>query len=228
MASPEWADLNLGRPETVLHRYAQMNQSLKSSLNDRASFSFARFMTSSALLWSAFLWGFAEASFFFIVPDVLLTLIACRALKPALKATIAALAGALAGGVLMYAFGMRSPDEARAFLDYVPAISPDLIARVARQIDEHGLMAVMIGPLKGIPYKIYAVEWGAQGRSLIGFLLISIPARYIRFFLATIVARLIARLIETVTKRRAGIEILVIAALWIAFYGFYFLRFGWR
>jgi hypothetical protein len=26
-------------------------------------------------LWAAFVWGFAEASFFFVVPDVLLTLI---------------------------------------------------------------------------------------------------------------------------------------------------------
>ncbi|HST22242.1 MAG TPA: hypothetical protein VLR90_14050, partial [Blastocatellia bacterium] len=190
--------------------------------------SFDRFLASRAALWVAFAWGIAEASFFFIVPDVLLTLIACRAFKPALKATLAALAGALVGGVLMYAFGMRWPDEARAFLDYVPAINSNLIERVARQINEHGLIAVMIGPLKGIPYKIYAVEWGAQGRSLIGFLLISIPARYIRFFLAAVVARLIARVIEAVTERRANIEIMVVASLWIAFYGFYFLRFGWR
>ena len=128
----------------------------------------------------------------------------------------------------MYAFGLRSPDEARAFLDYVPAINSGLIERVARQINEHGLIAVMIGPLKGIPYKIYAVEWGAQGRSLIGFLLISIPARYIRFFLAAVVARLIARVIEPATERRASIEISILAIIWIAFYGFYFLRFGWR
>jgi membrane protein YqaA with SNARE-associated domain len=200
----------------------------QSSLIEGTSFSFDRFLASRAALWVAFAWGIAEASFFFIVPDVLLTLIACRAFKPALKATLAALAGALVGGVLMYAFGMRSPDEARAFLDYVPAINSNLIERVARQINEHGLIAVMIGPLKGIPYKIYAVEWGAQGRSLIGFLLISIPARYIRFFLAAVVARLIARVIEAVTERRTNIEILVIASLWIAFYGFYFLRFGWR
>jgi membrane protein YqaA with SNARE-associated domain len=200
----------------------------QSGVIERASFSFDRFLASRAALWSAFAWGIAEASFFFIVPDVLLTLIACRAFKPALKATIAALAGALAGGVLMYAFGLRSPDDARAFLDYVPAINSNLIKRVARQINEHGLIAVMIGPLKGIPYKIYAVEWGAQDRSLIGFFLISIPARYIRFFLAAVVARLIARLIEPFTHRRVSIEILILAVIWIAFYGFYFLRFGWR
>src|SRR4051812_21124803 len=95
----------------------------QSGLIERAGFSLDRFLANRAAVWLAFAWGIAEASFFFIVPDVLLTLIACRALKPALKATLAALAGALIGGVLMYALGMRSPDEATAFLDYVPAIN---------------------------------------------------------------------------------------------------------
>jgi membrane protein YqaA with SNARE-associated domain len=206
-----------------------MNESItqrQGGVIEGAGSSFDRFLSSRAAIRLAFVWGVAEASFFFIVPDVLLTFVACRALKPALKATIAALAGALIGGVGMYAFGLRAPHAASAFLDHVPAINADLIARVARQIDEHGLIAVMIGPLKGIPYKIYAVEWGAQGRSLIGFLLISIPARYIRFFLAAVVARLIARLIEPVTRRRRNSELLIIAAIWIVFYGYYFSRFG--
>jgi membrane protein YqaA with SNARE-associated domain len=110
----------------------------------------------------------AEAIFFFLVPDVLLTLIAARALRPAIKATLAALAGALVGGAMMYAFGSNAPDKAKAFLDYIPAISPQLIERVVFEIDQHGLMAVMLGPIKGIPYKIYAVEWGlVAGASLL-------------------------------------------------------------
>ncbi|MEK6407799.1 MAG: hypothetical protein AABN34_12620 [Acidobacteriota bacterium] len=191
----------------------------KSSLDD--------FTSSSAVLALAFAWGLAEATFFFIVPDVLLTLIACRALKPAVKATAAALLGALAGGTLMYAFGDCEPDAALAFLDRVPAISPPLIARVAAQISESGLLAVLLGPLKGIPYKIYAVEWGAQGGSFLAFLLISIPARYVRFFLAAVAARAVARLIEPLTHHRAAIELAILSIIWTAFYSFYFARFGW-
>src|SRR6185369_13185894 len=92
------------------------------------------FAASRASLTLAFAWGLAEATFFFIVPDVLLTLIACRALKPAIKATIASLAGALAGGAIMYAFGMRNPYCARVFLDNVPAINLTLIKAVIDQI----------------------------------------------------------------------------------------------
>jgi membrane protein YqaA with SNARE-associated domain len=185
------------------------------------------FASSRAVLALAFAWGLVEATFFFIVPDVLLTLIACRALKPALKATVASLAGALTGGTMMYMFGARDAEAARTFVDHVPAISPALIAGVAGQISDSGLLAVLIGPLKGIPYKIYAVEWGARGESFFAFLLISIPARYIRFFLATLAARGIARLIEPLTDHRAPIEISILTIIWVAFYSFYFWRFGW-
>jgi len=185
------------------------------------------FVSSRGVLTLAFGWGLAEATFFFIVPDVLLTLIACRALKPAMRATVTALLGALAGGALMYAFGNRQPDFARTFLDHVPAISPALIARVAGQISESGLLAVLLGPLKGIPYKIFAVEWGAQNKGLIALLLISIPARYVRFFLASVAARGIAKLIEPLTHHRAAIEIPILAVIWVAFYGYYFEHFGW-
>jgi membrane protein YqaA with SNARE-associated domain len=191
----------------------------RASLND--------FAASGAVLALAFAWGLAEAMFFFIVPDVLLTLIACRALKPALKATVASLVGALAGGTIMYIFGARDAQAARTFLDNVPAIDPALIARVAGQINESGLLAVLLGPLKGIPYKIYAVEWGARGGSFLAFLVISIPARYIRFFLASLAARGIARSIEPLTDHRAAIEISILTIIWLAFYSFYFWRFGW-
>ena len=194
---------------------------------ERNTSSLDEFLSSRAALTLAFAWGLAEATFFFIVPDVLLTLIACRKLKTALFATIAALAGALAGGAFMFAFSFRDPDYARNFLDHIPAISSELITRVAAQINESGALAVLLGPIKGIPYKIYAVNWGAQQRSLMSFMLMSIPARYVRFFVATIAARAIARIIEPVTHHRATIELLIVAVVWIAFYSVYFSRFGW-
>ncbi len=185
------------------------------------------FASSRAALVLAFAWGLTEATFFFIVPDVLLTLVACRALRPALKATLASLAGALLGGALMYAFGVHEQHTARVFLDRVPAISPELIERVASQINEGGSLAVLLGPLKGIPYKIFAVEWGARGGSFIEFMLISIPARYVRFLLVVAATRLIARIIEPLTAHRSTIEVTVLAVIWIGFYSFYFAHFGW-
>jgi membrane protein YqaA with SNARE-associated domain len=186
-----------------------------------------RFVGSRAAQVAAFAWGLAEATVFFIVPDVLLSLLGCRRVRPAIRATVAALAGAISGGVLMYALGAEQPRAMLAFLDRVPAISPALIESVASEIDERGAWAVMTGPLKGIPYKIYAVEWGARRGSLLSFFLISIPARYMRFFLSAAAARGIAHLISRWTDRRVSAEMTILAVVWIGFYAFYFSRFGW-
>ncbi len=186
-----------------------------------------RLVASRAALAVAFIWGLAEATVFFIVPDVLLTLLACRALGAALKGTVAALGGALIGGAAMYVFGRYAAEPARLLLDQVPAISATLIAAVESQIAERGLASVMLGPLKGIPYKIYAVEWGARGGSLLGFLLVSIPARYARFLLSALAVNVIASLLKPWTRGRAWVELSLLAIFWVAFYSFYFARFGW-
>lgn len=186
---------------------------------------FDRFASSRTTAIVAFGWGFAEATFFFLVPDVCLTLVGCRAVRPALKASVAALAGALIGGTVMYELGNRFPEDARSFLNNVPGISVPLVARVDSQISEHGLSAVALGPLLGIPYKIYAVEWGAHRRGLWSFLLISVPARYVRFFVTTVAAHFIARVVRRVA-RRPGVELWLLGLFWTGFYVFYFGRLG--
>jgi hypothetical protein len=97
---------------------------------------------------------------------------------------------------------------------------------VDRQLEATGLLAVLLGPSKGIPYKIYAVEWGARTGDFLAFMLISIPARYIRFFLTALGANLIARVLAPWTGRRTIVEVPLYVFFWVAFYSFYFVRFG--
>lgn len=186
-----------------------------------------RFVASRAAAVLACVWGLAEATFFFLVPDVLLTLLGCRAVRPAIRASLAALVGALVGGALMYEFGAHAPQVGRSFLDHIPAINQQLITSVQAQLQDQGLWAVMIGPSTATPYKIYALEWGANRNGLASFLLISIPARYLRFLLTPLIASGIARLLARWTQRRAKGEILAWATFWLGFYGFYFGVLGW-
>src|SRR5437667_2766621 len=122
----------------------------------------------------AFSWGFAEATFFFLVPDVALMFIALRGFGAGLRASAAALAGALLGGSLMYICGREVPSAAEAFLSHVPGIHTALLATVRETLALNGAAALSLGPLRGIPYKIYAVEWGVLDRRFLAFLLVSI------------------------------------------------------
>ena len=195
-------------------------------MTDRQEF-LDRFAQSRAAQWAAFAWGLAEATLFFIVPDVLLTAIACRSLRASLKASCAAVAGALLGVMIMYGVGYAAPETARAWLARLPAIHPPLIQSVQTQLTRKGLAALLLGPGMGIPYKIYAVECGARRSNELTFLLVSIPARGMRFVLSAVLANGIARLIAPWTRRRAPIETTILVLFWIGFYALYFAHFGW-
>src|SRR5436190_634460 len=59
-------------------------------------------------IFAAVAWGFAEATLFFIVPDVLITLIALFSFKKSALAMLLATLGAVVGGALMFQWALAS------------------------------------------------------------------------------------------------------------------------
>ncbi len=184
-----------------------------------------RFASGRWALIASLAWGFAEATVFFIVPDVLLMWLASRSLRCGMKGTGVAILGALVGGALMHGVGARSPEYAAELLDQVPAISRAMIDDVRSETAQAGLGAVLLGPLQGQPYKIYAAMWGARRGNLPAFLFVSIPARGVRFLLCVLLAHFVYRALARWTHRSPAIEAAILAGGWIAFYVFYFWRF---
>ena len=124
---------------------------------------------------AALVWGFAEATLFFVVPDVLLSWIALHQPRRAWIACGWAVAGALVGGTVMYAWGAVDVDSALAALEHVPAINRTMCDAVGEQFHQQGISAIFLGPISGTPYKIYAVQAGAGRISLALFLLVCRP-----------------------------------------------------
>jgi membrane protein YqaA with SNARE-associated domain len=141
----------------------------------------------------AFLWGLAEATLFFIVPDVLLSLLALQDRRRAWIACGYAVAGAVLGGTLMYAWAAHDDAQVRSLLVSIPAITPDLLDQVRLQLDAQGYASLFAGACSGVPYKLYASEAGAAALPLAGLLAITIPARALRFVLVVAVVNGIAR-----------------------------------
>ncbi|WP_223286581.1 hypothetical protein [Kocuria atrinae] len=126
----------------------------------------------------AAVWGFAEATAFFIVPDVWLSALAMKSPRRGLKCVASATAGAVLGGAVTHAWGAKTGGgrSARA-LAALPAVSPTMVRRVESDYSAKGYKALLTGPLRGTPYKIYARTNGLLGRPLPRFLLWSVPAR---------------------------------------------------
>jgi membrane protein YqaA with SNARE-associated domain len=141
----------------------------------------------------AALWGFAESTLFFIVPDVLLTWLALSLPRRALRACYWALGGALLGAVVMIAWAGAAPHSVEAALLLLPGISPELLELVRGQLVSEGLPAILMGPVQGFPFKTYVVEATVLGFSPWTLLAVSVPARMLRFLLLTLLAIGLAR-----------------------------------
>lgn len=165
-------------------------------------------------------WGFAEATLFFIVPDVFLSRLGIDNPRYALWACGATLGGAVIGGLLMYGLGAADVEGARQALEAVPGVSRSMIARVGDELNRYGMVALFWGPMTGTPYKIYAVEAGVNGMGLYQFALVSVPARLSRFVVVTLIASGGASLLRRVVVRRMLLWLW--ALLWLGFYTWYF------
>lgn len=183
---------------------------------------------SKRLWWDlpAFTWGFAEGTFFFLVPDIWLSYLTLSSPKRAFAASVPALLGALAGGAATYTWGRRLPaQESRRLLASLPAISTSMVDTVETEL-ARGLPAMVLGPLRGRPYKIYARTAGVRGDGMLPFLLWSIPARLPRFLLVTGGAALAVRGGRRILGNRPRLEKLIFTAAWTAFYAWFFSTVG--
>jgi membrane protein YqaA with SNARE-associated domain len=169
----------------------------------------------------AFAWGLAEATVFFIVPDVLITRIALRDFRRAWSVILWALAGALLGGVVLwFAAGHGAVGPLFRTFSYLPGINLDLIARTGHALLDEGPRAVVIGGLTGQPYKLFAAHAGAQQLALPVFLVASLIARLLRFVATAFLAWLIGRALQ---RQPAAVVARLHLLAWAAFYLIYFI-----
>jgi hypothetical protein len=140
----------------------------------------ANWLTSRPGIALAFLWGFAEGTLFFILPDVPLSLTAMFRPRRALLHVAAIVAGAVLAGAVMFSWSAKRwsahGPTARQVVAHVPLVTPAMFERAEDDYRQFGIWAASKGPTRGIPYKVYAVE-APEHSSLWPFLLVTIPAR---------------------------------------------------
>jgi membrane protein YqaA with SNARE-associated domain len=166
-------------------------------------------------------WAVGEATLFFIVPDVLLTLATLRyGLRAGLKLAVVAATFASMAGVGMWLWGNYDIGPARHAMLQVPAIAPDLLARAQHETGQDWPRHLVLGAMTGVPYKLYAIEAGARRINVAIFVVMSFVARFIRFALTIAIAA--ACQVAARQMRRPGWVYLGWGIAWICVYAFYF------
>ena len=84
------------------------------------------------------LWGFAEGTFFFVVPDVLFTRTTLLSVKRGWLQLLAAVIGATMAGAGMYQWASGSPAQARSAVAAVPFLGENIIAPAEQRWNDGG------------------------------------------------------------------------------------------
>ncbi len=138
-----------------------------------------------------FVWAMAEATVWPILADSLLVPLALGRPRRALTHLGGAVTGMALGGIGLYLFAFRRPAEALRLLHRLPTVHTAAIDRAEKGLAAHGLAAFLFQPISGIPFKVWALLAGSQGRSPLRAIPLFILARATRMTVVALAARLV-------------------------------------
>lgn len=173
-------------------------------------------------LWVLAFVAFIESSVFPIPPDVLMIpMILARPSRAWLIAGVALTASVL-GGLLGYAIGALAYEQIGQ--PVLAALGKaDAMAEFNTRFNDLGFWAVLVAGVTPFPYKVITIMSGWTGMSLGMFILTSILARGLRFFLVAALLWKYGAPIKDFIERRLGLMFTLFVVLLAG--GFYVLKF---
>ncbi|WP_341365932.1 YqaA family protein [Yoonia sp. BS5-3] len=155
-------------------------------------------------LWALAIISFVESSFFPIPPDVLMIpMIVARPSRAFLIAGIATVSS-VAGALLGYYIGAVLMDSiGQPILAFYG--KDDSFAEMAAVFNDYGAWAVVVAGVTFLPFKVITIASGVTGLSLPVFIVSSIFARALRFFLVAALLWKFGEPIRDFIEKRLGL-----------------------
>ncbi len=173
-------------------------------------------------LWALALISFAESSFFPIPPDVLMIPMIMAVPRRAFLIASVGLVASVLGGLFGYFIGAQLFDSiGRPVLDFYG--KTNAAEQFNAQFRDWGAWAVLIAGVTPFPFKVITIMSGWTGLSLPVFVISSILARGLRFFIVAGLLWKFGAPIRRFIERRLGAVFAVFIALLLG--GFYLLRY---
>lgn len=171
-------------------------------------------------------WGLAEGLFFFIVPDVYITLATLFSLRAGALAWLYSIAGSLTAVVIISLLTAMPGLDYLGFLDSIPGISRTMLDRVESSLRAGGLPYTPLLVLGGVPLKVYAAAAFSLDLSLASVLIWTVFARIVRIAPTFAIVAVIRLMLRRRIDARASAWTAVLGFFWLGFYILYFLRTG--
>ena len=173
-------------------------------------------------LWVLALVSFVESSVFPIPPDVLMIPMILAAPRRAWLIAGVCLVASVLGGMLGYAIGAFAYDSVgRPILEALG--KADSMAAFNQRFNDVGFWAVLVAGLTPFPYKVITIMSGWTAMPLGTFVVTSILARGLRFFIVAALLWKYGAPIRDFIERRLGLMFLLFCLVLIG--GFYVVRY---
>jgi len=166
--------------------------------------------------------SFAESSFFPIPPDILLIpMVIARRAKAFAYATLCTITSVV-GGAFGYAIGaLLFLQVAQPILEFYGYL--DKFDAFRDNFNDYGAWIVFIAGITPFPYKVITIASGATGLSLPVFMVASLLARGLRFYIVAGLLYLFGPPIRTFIEQRLGLMFTVFIVLLVG--GFVLIKY---
>ncbi|MFT6674081.1 MAG: membrane protein YqaA with SNARE-associated domain [Sulfitobacter sp.] len=172
-------------------------------------------------LWALAVVAFVESSFFPIPPDILMIPMIIAQPKRAWLIAFVALVASVLGGMLGYAIGALAFDTiGQPILTMLG--KGDAMAEFATRFNDLGFWAVLTAGVTPFPFKVITIMSGWTGMPLMTFIVTSILARGLRFFIVAALLWQFGAPIRDFIERRLGMMFTLAVLLLIG--GFLLVR----
>lgn len=172
-------------------------------------------------LWILAFVAFVESSVFPIPPDVLMIPMILARPKQAWLIALVALVASVAGGLLGYAIGAFAFDQIGAPMLAAMGKGAAMEAFNTR-FNDFGFWPVLIAGITPFPYKVITIMSGWTGLPLGTFIVTSIIARGVRFFLIAALLYRFGAPVRDFIEKRLGLVFIVFVVLLLG--GFYLVK----
>ncbi|PID37014.1 MAG: cytochrome B [Rhodobacterales bacterium] len=173
-------------------------------------------------LWALAIIAFLESSMFPIPPDVLMIPMIIAAPNRAFLIAGVALISSVLGGMLGYAIGWGVFESVgRPILEFYG--KTDSFGQFADTYNAYGAWAVLIAGVTPFPYKVITILSGSTGLDFAVFMVASVLARGLRFFLVAGLLWKFGAPIRDFIEKRLGLMFTLFCVLLIG--GFYVIKF---
>ena len=123
-----------------------------------------------------------ESIIFPIPVDPFLAGLTLAAPKKVLKFALFCTIGSVIGGVVGWLLGYFIGPSIENILLNIPWFTEEKFMSVKSAYNENGMLIIFLGAFTPLPYKIITITSGMAGINIIGFVLMSLVGRGIRFF----------------------------------------------